>query len=389
MPQEGCFPWFPPLPHTHQNAGQGGTLDPASLALVKNTDPNFVGEWIFDDQVNPVTLRQNDGDLRLDWYSCSDLQQDNPTIKHHRGRGTMAGRVIVQQDDPCGEWTSYGFDGVTWIRNARIYMDVDGVPDVDDMPGRIDFECTPAGGITPLVGMSLRNDLELVLSGSTLTWDVAGNTTIRNAANRDFIFEPGDDFIIHFNDKLGSESFYIEDVDSLKLFHVGSLGNVGIGTQSFGANASGVLAMKTKVSPTTSLADMFQMYSKDAEAVAGQACPHIRTEDDTIVILDGKIRANAPTELTISGGVITVTGSYHLVDTEGEAPADDLVTINGGVDGQLLILRAVDSARDVTVKSTGNILPRVADRVMGLNSYTTVLLYDVILGKWLELGEWP
>jgi len=106
-------------------------------------------------------------------------------------------------------------------------------------------------------------------------------------------------------------------------------------------------------------------------------------------MLEGKLRLTSPTELTIAGGAITVTKSYHTVDTQGEAPADDLVTINGGTDGMMLIIRTVNSGRDITIKDTGNILLRAADRVMGLNNYTAAMIYDSTLGKWIELGEWP
>lgn len=63
-----------------------------------------------------------------------------------------------------------------------------------------------------------------------------------------------------------------------------------------------------------------------------------------------------PTELTISSGAITVTGSLHYVDTQSDAATDDLDTINGGDDGDILILQSAASARDVVVKNgTGNI----------------------------------
>ena len=53
-------------------------------------------------------------------------------------------------------------------------------------------------------------------------------------------------------------------------------GNVGIGTNQFGSNASRALAFKTESAPTTSPADSFQMYS--ADQTAGNAAPHFRTE---------------------------------------------------------------------------------------------------------------
>lgn len=62
-------------------------------------------------------------------------------------------------------------------------------------------------------------------------------------------------------------------------------------------------------------------------------------------------------DLTIAAGAIAVTGNFHRVDTEAAAATDDLDTINGGSDGQRLILSSVSSARDVTIKNgTGNIV---------------------------------
>jgi hypothetical protein len=59
--------------------------------------------------------------------------------------------------------------------------------------------------------------------------------------------------------------------------------------------------------------------------------------------------------LTISGGVITVTGSNHLVDTESAAATDNLDTINGTVAGQIITIGSVADARDVVITSSGNI----------------------------------
>jgi len=73
----------------------------------------------------------------------------------------------------------------------------------------------------------------------------------------------------------------------------------------------------------------------------------------------GYIGAGTHTELTISGGIITITAitSYHSVDTESDAASDDLDTISGGIEGMLLFICAEDDARTVVVKhGTGNIL---------------------------------
>ena len=89
-------------------------------------------------------------------------------------------------------------------------------------------------------------------------------------------------------------------------------------------------------------------------------------------------------ELTIASGVITVWDDYHLVDTEGDASSDDLTTINGGQHGQVLILRAADSARTVNVAEGGNISLASSPRALDNTSDTIMLLYDG--SSWLELS---
>lgn len=62
------------------------------------------------------------------------------------------------------------------------------------------------------------------------------------------------------------------------------------------------------------------------------------------------------TELTISSGAVTATQSYHTVDTEGDAASDNLDTISGGSEGDVLIIRAANTARTVVLTDgVGNI----------------------------------
>ena len=55
-------------------------------------------------------------------------------------------------------------------------------------------------------------------------------------------------------------------------------GNFGLGLTAWGTSATKTFGQATGTAPTTSPADSFQLYSKDAGAVAGQAGPHFRTE---------------------------------------------------------------------------------------------------------------
>ena len=93
-------------------------------------------------------------------------------------------------------------------------------------------------------------------------------------------------------------------------------------------------------------------------------------------------------ELTIASGAITVTGNYHDVDTEADAASDDLDTINGGVDGAILVLRANNDARTVVVKdSTGNIELAGGDMSLDNTQDTITLIFDNALSAWLEISR--
>ena len=80
--------------------------------------------------------------------------------------------------------------------------------------------------------------------------------------------------------------------------------------------------------------------------------------------------------LEISSGAITVTHSLHEVDVQGASGNDDLDTISGGVSGQILILRAVNGARTVTIKhNEDNIfLPGASDFALDTAADVAVLL---------------
>lgn len=78
-----------------------------------------------------------------------------------------------------------------------------------------------------------------------------------------------------------------------------------------------------------------------------------------------QLNHGAPTTLTIAAGIVTVTQTYHTVDTQGGAGTDDLDTINGGQVGDVLYLSLADASRIVTVKNgTGNIY------LSGLSDFT-------------------
>lgn len=106
------------------------------------------------------------------------------------------------------------------------------------------------------------------------------------------------------------------------------------------------------------------------------------TVPGNLSVTTGFLNIGAATEVTISAGVITATKSDHLVDTEADAASDDLVTINGGVIGNILFVQAADSGRTVVCKDgTGNML-LAGD--FSLDSGQDVLMLKFEGSVWIE-----
>lgn len=95
---------------------------------------------------------------------------------------------------------------------------------------------------------------------------------------------------------------------------------------------------------------------------------------------------------TIASGVITVDplhspiAAYHIVDTEAAAATDELNTINGTKQGQLLTLQSKSGARTVTVKDgVGNIFLTSGDFVLDNVRDAMQLVYNLSLNGWCEI----
>ncbi len=102
--------------------------------------------------------------------------------------------------------------------------------------------------------------------------------------------------------------------------------------------------------------------------------------------INGKLSLGASTKLTISEGAITITRDFHRVDGAGGV-GDNLVTINGGVDGMPLVLRSEHISRPITVKETGNIMLDGGDFILNYPADKILLIYDAGISKWCQLSR--
>lgn len=102
------------------------------------------------------------------------------------------------------------------------------------------------------------------------------------------------------------------------------------------------------------------------------------------------ILSGSATALTITAGTITLTNnsSSYVLDTEGSAASDDLDTINGGQDGQIIYIRSANSSRDITLTTAGNILPMGnSSNLINTTDIIIGLRYDSALAKWVAISS--
>jgi len=103
----------------------------------------------------------------------------------------------------------------------------------------------------------------------------------------------------------------------------------------------------------------------------------------------GKLSFDAATELTISGGAITVSQTFHTVDTESDASTDDLNTINGSGVSDVIYLRAANAAHTVVIKHGADniVTPDGNDYELDDANKIIQLIYDSSDSKWHLVGS--
>lgn len=99
-------------------------------------------------------------------------------------------------------------------------------------------------------------------------------------------------------------------------------------------------------------------------------------------------QTNSSNTLMIASDAITIppSGAVRVfrVDTEASAATDNLATINGGFEDQVIILRVVSGTRKVTVKDgTGNIRT-AGDVLLNVQNDTIMLMYNG--NVWVQVG---
>ncbi len=107
--------------------------------------------------------------------------------------------------------------------------------------------------------------------------------------------------------------------------------NVGFSAASFGTNAVGVLALANGTAPTTSPADIFQMWSADRGGAAGKAGLHIRSEDGTSHVFSDLVGIGTVTP-DVNLEIFGASSTLRLRDSGATADATLAFMEFGGTD---------------------------------------------------------
>lgn len=99
-----------------------------------------------------------------------------------RANDGSAGTIVVS-GDTIFQLTGLGADGTAYRRAASIVMTVDGTPGASDMPGAIDFQCTPDGSATLASVLKLGNDKVATHTGDVKITTAGKGYFVQSGAN--------------------------------------------------------------------------------------------------------------------------------------------------------------------------------------------------------------
>jgi parallel beta-helix repeat protein len=121
---------------------------------------------------------------------------------------------------------------------------------------------------------------------------------------------------------------------------------------------------------------------------SGSTANYLDETGENIYQESGKLSTGTATSITIASDAITVGSSSLIRLLPQTGTADDLATINGGYDGQLLVLRTATSGDTITVKDgTGNLQLAGGDFAMDNRNDKLTLIYDADLSQWSEVAR--
>lgn len=271
-------------------------------------------------------------------------------------------------------------DGDSWVEGAAIKDDTDSDSETD------------VAVLSPTVWLAISRSTAGLIVRKTLdsgaTWSIVGtvpltSTDSRVAPSVDVFSRDGDTYIV-----LG----YCDRTTDEMIWRVALASDLLNSTEAFGAalvvatdmdNASGYQIPVIRPDGELYIEGGFG-YVEFKEYV-GQDYSQVRFVRSDIF----NLLSSNPRSLIVASDAITVPDTFFdleiRVGTEGGAGTDDLDTINGGREGQIVTFWSVSSSQDTTFKNgTGNLVLKGDYALVTVSSSITMVNHD---GSWYELSR--
>lgn len=185
--------------------------------------------------------------------------------------GKLTSPSVLAINGGVASFNSSGWIGVGSVTNQTYPIDIQPSSNVPSVNVR-----EQSAGVTARATMGFGGNV-----GGTTGWIMGQGSGVVSASTRDF---------------------YLYDINTSSYrLYVSILGNIGIGTTAFGTNAATVLAIANGTVPSTSPADMIQIFSADISA--GNASLGLRTE--TAVVTEAVV-SDRTLSVTINGTIYKI-----------------------------------------------------------------------------------
>jgi len=286
-------------------AGANAFLSPGNSIAITGTTLDTIQDIRITSE--PTFLSETLSRVSLGTTSTDGLVLINPT----------ASAAGAQQISPRLRWTGHGWktDATASDQVVDYIAELVPVQGAANPQARLDFNYQINGEgyqATPVISL-LNNNLGLGTKVPNELLHLKGDTPsirLENTATG----------LKHYGLRSYGTgfSFYDFNVGEHRLF-IDTSGNIGLGATSWGSSAVKVLSLAVGTAPTTSPADIAQIWVADVNAVAGQAGIHIRDELGGTYKIGAGISWASVAEPTcaagIRGTVNYVAGGAGVVDT--------------------------------------------------------------------------
>jgi hypothetical protein len=148
-------------------------VDAAAAIAGTKIAPDFGSQVV---KSSGTITAESDADANLVISRAStDVSAGNLQLR--KARGSQSARATVLSGDTVGSMMFSAHDGTDFRSAARIFVQVDGTPGTNNMPGRLVFATTPSGSSTPTERMRITGGGAVLVGQSSTIVPGQENTT--------------------------------------------------------------------------------------------------------------------------------------------------------------------------------------------------------------------